>query len=423
MAQRKLIPALQHLCQQGYLQHTRIVGISRRAITLDEVFGTIPDQRTAAELRQRTTLHTMDVANPADYQALKHHLDALTAHTAPAPHVLFYLSVPPQAAVPIVEMLGHAGLNDPARVKVLLEKPFGIDLSSARESIDMIGRYFAEDQLYRIDHYLAKEMAQNIIAFRGHNALFRHVWHRDFIERIDIVASETIGIEGRAGFYEQTGALRDFVQNHLMQLAALILMDILDETDIPGQRLRALEAVQPIDLRTVVRGQYDGYQQEVSNPGSVVETFAAITLHSTAERWQGVPVRLITGKCLNEQTTEVRIYFKKSRVNETNQLILHIQPKQGIEIDLWVKRPGYEKAYEKVDLHFHYPATAGEPVEAYERVLVDALQSDKNLFTTAGEVLRSWELLEPIQHHWAMQSKDVIQYKPGSTIEEVIHGQ
>jgi glucose-6-phosphate 1-dehydrogenase len=422
LAQRKLLPGLQKLADEGQLGNAHILGISRQSIDSAELLNGVLGEKSAL-LKNMFEVVTMDVAELEDYRSLRQKIESIGSTDS---QVVFYLSVPPAATLPIVERLGASGLND-SRTKLLLEKPFGVDLSSAEEAITKVAEFFDESQVYRIDHYLAKEMAQNIIAFRSHNAIFRNLWHADFIEKIDIVASERIGIEGRANFYEQTGALRDFVQNHLMQLAALTLMDIpagFEMKELPARRQKALEEiihVQTYDMNAqVVRGQYDGYQQEANNPGSTTETFVGLKLYSRDERWRGVPISLATGKNLARQATEIRIHFKKTHAAESNLLVLHIQPKEGIEIDLWAKKPGYEKDYEKMSLQFDYKQPAGKPVEAYERVLLDAISSDKSLFTCAEEVLASWRILQPIQEKWAYNSDDLRIYKPGTAIEDLM---
>lgn len=423
LARRKLLPALGHMADEGYLDNLQIIGVSRREVGARDLLAGLP---SADQLVERLETFTMNLAEATDYKRLQRLLAEHKGRLGSNAQVLFYLSVPPAASLPIVEFLGQAGLNDDT-TKLLLEKPFGVDLASAGEAAESIGRYYHEDQLFRIDHYLAKEMVQNIVAFRSRNAIFRHLWSNQFIDRIDIVATETIGIEGRAAFYEQTGALRDVLQNHLMQLMALVLMDVSEDMevdDIPGRRLRALRAILPIrpDMfaEQAWRGQYVGYAAETANPGSHTETFAAVTLYSGDRRWQGVPIRLITGKALSEKTTEVRVYFKRTHVAESNQLIMHIQPKEGVEIDVVAKKPGYEKEYESVVLGFDYRAQAGRPIEAYERVLVDALVSDKSLFTGANEVLEAWRILQPVQERWAFGGEVPQPYARRSKVDELL---
>jgi glucose-6-phosphate 1-dehydrogenase len=293
-------------------------------------------------------------------------------------------------------------------------------MTSAETLVRGIRAHFAEDQVYRIDHYLAKEMVQNMIVFRQSNALFRRTWNKDFIERIEIIASEAIGIEGRATFYEQTGALRDVVQSHLLQLAAVTLMDAPAAENwpaIPQERLRALQQLRLAPgavTDAVIRGQYHSYKTEVANPHSAVETFVSLTLESTDPAWRGVPITLVTGKALHRKTTEVRLQYRDSDTNEANRLVLHIQPDEGAEIDLWTKEPGYEHKRKRHSLHFSYGEHYTTLPEAYERVLVDAMRSDHSLFTSSDEVLASWRILAPVQAAWDMSSDDLITYETGA---------
>jgi glucose-6-phosphate 1-dehydrogenase len=316
--------------------------------------------------------------------------------------------------------MGRAGINTP-NVKLLFEKPFGVDLVSAQEVILRTAQYYNEAQIYRIDHYLAKEMAQNIIAFRGGNALFDHVWNGQSIEKIEVVALEEIGIEGRANFYEQTGALRDFLQGHLMQLLALVLMDIpanLDWDTLPGQRLAALKSVLSGDPYLAVRAQYEGYQHEVNNLGSLTETFVSLRLASKDPRWKDVPLILTTGKALSKKTTEVRVYFRKFHDAQSNCLVFRIQPDEGIEIDLFTKKPGYERKFERQKLNYRYEEDDVLP-DAYEQVIVDAIASKKSLFTSGDEVLESWRILQPVLDSWEMADRPLFIYPKGSSTHTI----
>jgi glucose-6-phosphate 1-dehydrogenase len=317
--------------------------------------------------------------------------------------------------------MGQAKINT-SNVKILFEKPIGIDLQSAEDIIARTARYYTEEQLYRIDHFLAKEMAQNIVAFRGGNALFGHIWDNNSIEKIEVVASEKIGIEGRAHFYEQTGALRDLVQGHLMQLLALTLMDIPADFNwdtLPQMRLAALKSIQPADPAIAIRAQYEGYLDEVGSTNSRTETFVSLQLGSTAPQWQNVPMYLITGKALREKTTEVRIHFRKFHEAQSNCLILRIQPNEGVEIDLFTKTPGYDRQFEMQKLQFSYPEHTRLP-DAYEQVIVDAIHSRKSLFTSSNEVLRSWQILQPVQTAWNIGQASLGTYPQGSAISDII---
>lgn len=401
LSRRKLLPALQTIVSTGEFEELSIIGVSRRELPTEEIFK---------GLTSHSSLFTMDMASLADYRRLKSHLNL-----GEDDQLLIYLSVPPSATRQIITLLGETGLNQP-NVKLLLEKPFGVDLASAQAMHEHISQFFKEEQVYRIDHYLAKEMAQNIVAFRVGNSLFDYVWNSHAIESIEVIASETIGIEGRAQFYEQTGALRDVVQGHLMQLLSLVLMEIPRELDwnaVPSLRLQALRQLHTADPYTAKRAQYEGYITEVDNPRSMTETFISLELSSADPRWQGVPLRLTTGKALNKKTTEIRITFKKSRDRQSNCLVFHIQPDEGVEIDLFAKQPGYERGLETRSLAFAYPEGTLLP-DAYEQVIVDAIRSHKSLFTTSDEVLESWRVLQPVLSAWEMEKTLLPQYKKGS---------
>jgi len=413
LSTRKLLPALSRIVDAGGFDDLTVVGVSRHDLDVPALLG---KALGANNLESRVSGFSMDMSRAEEYGRLKEFVDLKDDE-----QVIVYLSVPPNATAQIVEHLGGSGFNTP-NVKLLLEKPFGINLSSAHEMINHVARYFDESQVYRIDHYLAKEMSQNIVAFRRGNALFDRIWNNQAIERVEIVALENIGIEGRAEFYEQTGALRDIVQGHLMQLLALTIMETpesMDWNDVPALRFEALDQVALADPTKAVRGQYDTYRDEVENPGSVTETFVSLELGSEAAKWQGVPLRLTTGKALNEKMTEVRVHFRKSHAAQTNCLTFKIQPHDGVEIELIIKKPGYEHEFETKKLAFEYPENENLP-DAYEQVIVDAIRSRKSLFASSEEVIRAWEILTPVQEYWSDHSDDLKLYKAGSSPDTVV---
>lgn len=406
LSRRKLLPALEQIYTNTDHEFS-IVGISRRDVDVQELVGD--------RLAPITRMMQMDLANIEDYRRLFGDLKLDDTHQA-----LIYLSVPPLAVTQIVSLLGRSGFSE-ANAKLLFEKPFGVDYESARDMVKQTRQYFPEDRMYRIDHYLAKEMAQNIVAFRTHNALFARTWSNEFIESIEVLASEDIDIEGRAEFYEQTGALRDVLQGHLMQLLALTIMDTPAEIswdNLPAYRLEALRSLASAEVADSFRAQYDGYEDEVENIGSTTETYVKLTLASTDPKWHGVPLRLVTGKALAEKTTEVRIRFKSLGDAASNCLKFRIQPNEGVEIDLMTKQPGYTREFIEQSLAFKYPVEARLP-DAYEQVLVDAIESRKSLFTSSDEILESWRVLQPLLHAWAMGGVLMARYAKGSTIESV----
>lgn len=424
LSKRKLLPAIEKLAAAGVLpEQFKILGITRREVSARQVVQAMPADTPHGFINSCLEMFQMDLASGADYKRLSERLDSLARGMGEDTQRLFYLSVPPQISQPVVKLMGAANLGQNQHSRLLLEKPFGVDLASAQELIDKTKEHFKESQVYRIDHYLAKDMAQNLIVFREGNALFRDTWNKDFIERIDIVASEKIGIEGRAAFYEQTGALRDLVQSHLLQLAALTLMrppKAQNLRNICQCRIDALKQLRVPDGQApslyLKRGQYDGYRQEVDNPKSMVETFVDLTLESTDPEWVGVPIRIVTGKRLNEKATEIRITYKKTDQYESNSLVIRFQPNEGIELKLWTKVPGYEWRVENHSLGLDFKEHFSHSPEAYEQVLLDALKSEQAIFTTSDEVLESWRILEPVQKYWEMHTDDLTIYKPGSDI-------
>lgn len=424
LARRKLLPAIREIAVGDVMpEHFHIVGISRRPLTLEEV---LPSAGDNIYLKQVIEIRQMDLDKADDYRALDEHLKTIEAGFGQEAQRLFYLSIPPLASQPVIQLMGESGISRQPRTKLLLEKPFGTDLASAEELIKHIHDNFEEDQVYRIDHYLAKEMTQNLVVFRSGNSLFKRTWNKDFIESVDIAAIQHIGIEGRAAFYEQTGALRDIIQSHLLQLAALTLMELPEGDDwqaIPEQRLHALEKLSLHgEVRdSVLRGQYRSYRDEVNNPESDVETFVSLTLQSSDPLWEGVPITLTTGKALERTSSEIKISYRREESGEANTLILRIQPNEGVEVRLWAKQPGYERKLRQLPLNFSYSEHFTGLPEAYERVFVDAMRGDRSLFTSSEEVLASWRVLKPVQDLWANAGdRDLIIYESGSSVADIL---
>ncbi len=419
LSRRYLLPSLEKIARAGVLpEQFRILGVTRREVGVDEVLEGV--KGSTDFLRKTLDMCQVDLANLDDYEALKAHILQIEKELGGSAQRLYYLSIPPQASQPVVRLLGESGLSKVQNTKLLLEKPFGVDLGSAEELLAYTEQYFSEQQIYRIDHYLAKEMAQNLLVFRDANPLLKHTWSKEFIERIEIVAHESIDIEGRAGFYEQTGALRDVMQSHVLQLAALTLMEpsVVGASDIPAKRLAALRSLRiPADkpiTDSVLRGQYEDYRTEVENDTSSVETYVQLDLSSSDPRWQGVPIRLSTGKALAERKTAITITYRSDSGLESNSLVLRVQPDAGIEFRLWAKAPGYEQKLVQHPLKFSYGDHYEELPEAYEQVLLDAINSNHTLFTSSDEVRESWRIIRSAQEYWDMHDDDLRFYTKGS---------
>lgn len=399
LGKRKLMPALAAILQRNAIENLEIIGISRRKIELaDFLEKSFPDKKIRREketiFRGRLRFFQMNLAQVSDYDQLRVEL------SEPNSQILIYLSVPPTAATDIVDNLGLAGINGD-NVKILFEKPFGFDLRSAHEMIDRTARFFSESQIYRVDHFLAKEMAQNLVAMRYGNALFSRIWDKNSLESVDIIAAEEIGIENRQTFYEQTGALRDILQGHSMQLLALTLAEIptnFSWNDLPKIRLAALRQVEIARPENSFRAQYRGYREEVTNPKSATETAAGVRLFSQNPRFLGVPFRLLTGKKLARKTTEIRLNLKREHIGQENQVVFHIQPDEGVQMKLFAKKPGYKHEFASERFGF---SIAGALPDAYEQVLVDAANSRKSLFASSEEIIRQWEILDGVERAFA----------------------
>ena len=438
LAQRKLLPALYHLAKAYELpEQLKIVGISRREVSKEDVYKQLREfvgdndysEGVEHHLMGCTEMRQMDLVDKNAYVELLERLRQIEADAPGEGGRLYYLSIPSQAFTPIIRLLGETGHNGPIAdshdiPRLLIEKPFGYDLPSAEELIGVLNEHFAENQVYRIDHYVAKETVQNILTFRFKNPLFESIWNNRHIDHVSVVAHEKLDIEGRASFYEQTGALRDFVQNHLLQLLAITTMarpSKLDSENIHIEKLRLLEAITPIApnhvVEQTVRGQYEGYREEVGSPDSVTETFARLKLWIDNEQWTGVPVTLETGKALSEKRTEISVCFRQPEdaAEEQNKLVFRIQPREGITLHLQVKRPGIKNVTDSADMEFDYEKSFNQrPAEAYERVIVDAIRGDQTLFASSAEVIRSWQIVENILEQWSHSSDDLIIYPKGS---------
>jgi len=438
LAQRKLLPALYQLLKATDLPlQLHIVGISRRDVSKDEVYANLasfvnePDFNgdLLQHLKDCTEMAQMDLLNEDAYRELLEHLQTVESGYEDGASRLYYLSIPSQAFTPIIRLLGATGHNAPLvsgdAPRLLIEKPFGYDLASAKELVAVLNEHFGEGQIYRIDHYVAKETVQNILVFRFQNPLFESIWNNQHIDHISIVALEQLDIEGRANFYEQTGALRDLIQSHLLQLLAITTMRRpaqLESVDIHAAKFDLLNAVRPIAPDEVstkaIRGQYEGYRDEVGKADSNVETYARLELTIDNDQWRNVPIVLETGKALDAKRTGVTVSFRQSEDSpeESNQLVFRIQPAEGITLRLQVKRPGIKDITNRADMDFDYTKSFNDrPAEAYERVIVDAIRGDQTLFASAAEVIRSWEIVENVLEQWSRSNDGLHYYSKGST--------
>jgi glucose-6-phosphate 1-dehydrogenase len=421
LAHRKLLPAFFHLYVEGLLpERFAIVGYARtpnsdsefRESAYDAVkrHGAHPPEGGAwRDFAGHLHYITGGFADPGAMNLLPHEIRRLDTELGTEPDHLFYCATPPEAYPYIVRRLGETGLATGSRI--VFEKPFGRDLQSARDLDEVIHCVFDESQVFRIDHYLGKETVQNILAFRFANGLFEPVWNRRYIDHVQITAAETIGLEGRGSFYERTGAIRDLISTHLFQVMTFLAMEppVSFEPDrLRDETVKVLRSTRLCDTSSLVRGQYRGYQDEegVSN-GSQVETFAALQLEIDNWRWAGVPFYLRTGKRLWAKATEITLAFRKVPFNvfrgsemdlpSPDHLTIRVQPDEGITLALNAKTPGPALRLGRVTMNFDYGELAGDHLaDAYETLLLEAMEGDPMLFLREDAVERAWEILTPV---------------------------
>src|SRR6266850_2218923 len=458
LAKRKVIPAMYDLAQHNSLgERYAIIGFARTPMT-DESFRTTIGEaaKTISEVGPIEPAKWNDFSsnlyysageygNPDSYTQLAKRLAEIDKDRKLGGNRLFYLSTPPEVYPDIVEQLGRAGLARPANpnswVRIIIEKPFGRDLASAKELNKIVLNVFEEKQVYRIDHYLGKDTVQNLLVLRFGNGIFEPLWNRNYVDHVQITAAETLGVERRGGFYESTGALRDMIQSHVLQLTSLVAVEppaSFDATAVRNEKLKVLQSIRPFNLgmvaQDVVRGQYapgkisdkpvPGYRQEPGvNPASRTETFVAAKLLIDNWRWAGVPFYLRTGKRLAKRTTEIMIQFRcaphivfRERDVEPNRLILNIQPDEGISVSFGAKRPGTEMSIGNVTMNFSYrEGFGGATRSAYATLLNDCVRGDATLFDRGDSVEAAWALVDPILEVWsAARSATVPQYPAGS---------
>ncbi len=453
---RKLLPALLHLQSEKHLSDTySVLGVGRSALGDDQFrkktdealseYAENVDPKIRRNFLQRLYFHSMNTSDANDYIGLKQRITELDIRMNTQRNFLYYLATPPDLYRTIIENLGRQGLNrqqGQGWKRIIVEKPFGYDLETARRLNSEILDRFEEDQIYRIDHYLGKETVQNILVTRFANGIFESLWNRHHIERIEITSAESIGVENRGGYYDTAGALRDMVQNHLLQTLGMLTIEPPVSSDADAIRnetlkvFRSLRPMSPDDVaRQVIRGQYvastirgksiPGYREEKDiAPDSKTETFAAMKLFIDNWRWKGVPVFIRVGKRLPVRVTEAVIYFKPAAhfifehdgmPMRNNMLIIRIQPDEGILLTFGMKMPGAGFRVQEQSLDFRYSSMSDTRLsEAYERLLLDCIQGDQTLYLRGDAVEATWTFIDPILQAWRDPQAKLYGYPAGT---------
>lgn len=461
LTQRKLLPALYNLAREGYLPTDYVIlGASRTPLSdqefrektkksIENFSRSVIEKDIWQEFESRLFYQPTNAVKEKDFTNLAKRLNKFDQQFGDTLNILFYLATSPNQFKPIAANLSKVGLGSelasgPKRSNLVVEKPFGFDLESAKELNRELQKYFNEDQIYRIDHYLGKETVQNILVFRFANGIFEPLWSREFIDHIQISVCEDIGVGTRASYFDQSGILRDIVQNHLLQMLALVCIEppysLSDANSIRDEKVKVLRSIRRFDEKLVqnnsIRAQYGrgfiesksvaSYLEESGvAAGSRTETYAAMKLEIDNWRWSGVPIYVRAGKRLPRRITEIAIYFKaapqamfKGRLIsnlEQNYLAIQVQPEEGLSFCINSKPPGPRLRAKPVLMDFQYHDSFGESSpEAYERLLLDAMKQDPTLFTRNDEIEESWGLLQPLMNRWQDTDLPLYSYDSGS---------
>ncbi|WP_330399748.1 glucose-6-phosphate dehydrogenase [Peptostreptococcus faecalis] len=433
LAYRKLFPALYNLHCLGELpSNYKIIGIGRREYSNSEYIEIVKNwtkensrlkytEDDFSDFQKRISYYKMDMKNSDEYIELSTYMDSLELDGG----VIYYYAVSPELFSPITKGLKKTNINRKS-AKVIIEKPFGETLDSAREIYMDLKKYFKKDNIYHIDHYLGKEMIINIMTLRFENSIFKGVWNKDFIEKVEINAYETLGVENRGGYYDKSGALADMIQNHLFQIMSIVAMEEPEDSSseaIKSAQQKVFKKLKKINSKKIdeilMLAQYNGYRDEERvSKDSTTETYAQLKVEIENDRWKGVPFYLRTGKMLSQRESEVIVSFKSTSENaHRNNLIIKIQPDEGVKLNFNIKKPGTSNVIEEVNMDFCQSCILDNrenTPEAYERLIKSCMESDRSLFSQWKQIELSWHYINDLIDSYKKYSNKLYFYEPGS---------
>lgn len=431
LTKKKILPGLIRLEEMGMLpDNFFIYGTSRHKLSAEQTYNVINEcadgtcsEEVLKKFHSRIQMAQLDITKTDDFHALAKRLDTFEKEKGLCFDIIHYLALPPDLFTPAIENIGHGELNtgcsEEAGVKVLIEKPFGNDLESAIALQQLLHGHVGEEQIFLVDHYLAKEPVENILYFIRNNPMLADIWNSTYIRRMEIMASETDGVEGRKDFYDKVGALRDMFQSHLLEVLALLTLrhpDSTDHTELQKARLEVLKHVKPFTFENSVRGQYVGYRVDVDNPASTTETFATVTTEIDMPGWHSTQFVLSSGKKLDKKQTTAKVYFAADtgKLPTPNILTFEFFPDHGVKLGMNMKEPGSARLH-YAELAYDFPKK-DQGLEGYQTIILAALTGDRTVFSSTEEAIANWHTLQPLLDEWAKKGDDLVFYEQGKEL-------
>lgn len=431
LTKRKILPGLLKLEEHGMLpDNFQVFGTSRQEIDRDEIWEVLKDCSDGAcpdsvikRFQNRVHMAQLDLTKQGDFEHLRNKLDSFEQEHGLCFDMIHYLAIPPKLFAETIRNIGQGKLNtgcsEEAQVKILIEKPFGNDLASAQELQSALHECVHEENIYLVDHYLAKEPVENILYFIRNNPMLADIWNSKYIRRMEIMAVEKVGAEMRADYYDDIGALRDMFQSHLLEVLALLTLEQpyeLNNESVREARLKLLSSVKSFDPNNSVRGQYKGYREEINNPESTTETFATTITEIDTPQWKGTSFVLTSGKKFKQKQTVAKVYFASDygKIPTPNILTFEFYPGHGVSLGMNMKQPGSDRLH-YAELNYKFPES-DQGLEGYQTIILAALTGDRSVFTSTEEAIVNWQTVQPLLDAWSDSAEDLVEYEPGKEL-------